>query len=281
MKTDSLLYRIFKTAPSIFFELIGQPDFQGYEFKSIEIKQTAHRIDGVFLPPPDQPNLPVFFAEFQFQDDPLLYHRLFAEIFMYLEQNPTIADWQAVVLFPRRSLEPIQTHLYRALLNSPQVQRFYLNELSNQENRPLSLGLLQLIVASPRNAPNLAKQLLEQAQSDPDLPPGLIIELIIITMVYKFPQLTREEIIAMLEIVAEAQQTRFYQEAKEEGRQEGRQEGERAIILRLLNRRLEQISPEIQGQIEALTLEQLEDLGDAVLDFSTPDDLQQWLQNNR
>jgi predicted transposase/invertase (TIGR01784 family) len=276
VKTDSLLYRIFRTAPSIFFELIGQPELQDYEFQSVEIKQTAHRLDGVFFPPSDSPNLPVFFAEFQFQDDPLLYHRLFAEIFMYLEQNPTIADWQAVAVFPRRSLEPTQTHLYRALLSSPQVQRFYLNELSDAENLPTSLGLLQLIITPPNTAPTLAKQLIERSQSRSDLPRALIMELIITTMVYKFPQLSREEILQMLEIVAEAQQTRFYQEAKEEGRQEG----ERAIILRLLNRRLGRLSSEMQAQIGTLTLEQLEDLGEALLDFSTLEDLQQWMQDH-
>ena len=83
MKTDSLLYRIFKTAPVIFFDLIGQSTPGGYEFRSVEIKQTAHRIDGVFLPPNDRSDLPIYFAEFQFQDDGYIYHRLFAEIFLY------------------------------------------------------------------------------------------------------------------------------------------------------------------------------------------------------
>jgi predicted transposase/invertase (TIGR01784 family) len=83
VKTDSLLYRIFKTAPVIFFDLIGQSTPGGYEFRSVEIKQTAHRIDGVFLPPNDRSDLPIYFAEFQFQDDGYIYHRLFAEIFLY------------------------------------------------------------------------------------------------------------------------------------------------------------------------------------------------------
>ena len=101
MKTDSLFYRIFRTAPAIFFDLIGQPQQQGYEFKSIEVKQTSFRIDGVFLPSPEIPDQPVYFVEVQFQKDPLLYQRLFAEIFLFLEQNPLIADWQAVVIYPR------------------------------------------------------------------------------------------------------------------------------------------------------------------------------------
>ncbi|MEC4805136.1 MAG: DUF2887 domain-containing protein [Jaaginema sp. PMC 1079.18] len=35
MKTDSLLYRFFKTAPSIFFQLINRPELQGYKFESV------------------------------------------------------------------------------------------------------------------------------------------------------------------------------------------------------------------------------------------------------
>jgi predicted transposase/invertase (TIGR01784 family) len=279
VKTDSLLYRIFKTAPSIFFELIGQPNLQGYEFQSVEVKQTAHRIDGVFLPPENTPDNPIFFAEFQFQDDPLLYHRLFAEIFIYLEQNPHFADWQAVVIFPRLRLEPTETRYYRALLDCPQVQRFYLNELSDPETLPPSLGLLQLIVTPPQNAIDTAKQLIVQTENNPDLPPALILELIITTMVYKFPQLSREEIIQMLEIASEAQQTRFYQEAKEEGRQEGRQEGEKQLILRLLNRRFDSISAETRSRIETLNSQQLEALAEALFDFTSIEDLQQWLQD--
>ncbi len=129
VKTDSLFYRIFNRAPAIFFELIQQPQRQGYRFKSIEVKQTAFRIDGVFLPPKAAAERPVFFVEVQFQKDPRLYNRLFAELFTFLEQNPDTDDWQAVVLFPRRSLEPTQTQLYRTLLNSDQVIRLYLDEL--------------------------------------------------------------------------------------------------------------------------------------------------------
>jgi hypothetical protein len=58
VKTDSLLYRLFNTFTSIFFDLIGQCPQEGYEFRSVEVKETAHRIDGVFLPPNDRPELP-------------------------------------------------------------------------------------------------------------------------------------------------------------------------------------------------------------------------------
>ncbi|MDF0552595.1 DUF2887 domain-containing protein [Kamptonema sp. UHCC 0994] len=52
MKTDSIFYRLFKEFPSSFFELIGRPasEANAYRFDSFEWKQTAFRIDGLFLP---------------------------------------------------------------------------------------------------------------------------------------------------------------------------------------------------------------------------------------
>lgn len=64
MKTDSIFYRLFQKIPSIFFELIGNyPELaKFYQFSSVEIKQTAFRIDGVFLPSESTEN-PIYFLE--------------------------------------------------------------------------------------------------------------------------------------------------------------------------------------------------------------------------
>jgi predicted transposase YdaD len=101
-------------------------------------------------------------------------------------------------------------------------------------------------------------------------------------MVYKLPELNREAIEAMFS-VSELKQTRVYQEALQEGRQEGRQEGEQVgesrLVLRLLSRRISELSPEMRSQIQALPPQQLEELGEALLDFSKPSDLQDWLQS--
>lgn len=56
------------------------------------------------------------------------------------------------------------------------------------------------------------------------------------------------------------------------------QKGERALILRQLTRRVGSISEVWQAQIEALSLPQLEDLGEALLEFSSIEDLEAWLQ---
>ena len=104
VKTDSIFFQIFQTTPGILFELLGESSALGdhYMFRSEEVKQTAFRIDGVFIPKPDAPDQTVIFAEIQFQLDPYLYDRMFAEIGMYLAQNPDIPDWRAVAIFPRQ-----------------------------------------------------------------------------------------------------------------------------------------------------------------------------------
>jgi hypothetical protein len=56
------------------------------------------------------------------------------------------------------------------------------------------------------------------------------------------------------------------------------QKGERALILRQLTRRVGNVPESLQTQIEALSLTQLEDLGEALLEFSRPEDLESWLQ---
>ncbi|MCS7079687.1 MAG: Rpn family recombination-promoting nuclease/putative transposase [Chloracidobacterium sp.] len=63
----------------------------------------------------------------------------------------------------------------------------------------------------------------------------------------------------------------------EQGIERGIERGERLLVLRLLRRRFGALAPETEAAIEALPLERLEALGDALLDFQTPDDLRAWL----
>ncbi len=73
-------------------------------------------------------------------------------------------------------------------------------------------------------------------------------------------------------------------EGKEEGRQEGQQEGEQALILlilRQLQKRLGELSPQVRARIQSLSLPQLEALGVALLDLTTIEDLRDWLQANQ
>ncbi len=69
----------------------------------------------------------------------------------------------------------------------------------------------------------------------------------------------------------------IYQEILEEGKQEEAL----AYTMRLLIRRLGTVEPELEAQIRELATQELEDLGEALLDFSEPDDLDAWLQGRQ
>jgi Domain of unknown function (DUF4351) len=63
----------------------------------------------------------------------------------------------------------------------------------------------------------------------------------------------------------------------EQGIERGIERGERSLILRQLNRRVGSFPRVIQAQVEALPLNQLESLGEALLDFTSLADLENWL----
>jgi predicted transposase YdaD len=65
------------------------------------------------------------------------------------------------------------------------------------------------------------------------------------------------------------QETRVYREIKEVEA--------RSLIFRLLNRRVGELPQEVRSQVESLSLEQLENLGEALLDFTSMADLNAWL----
>ncbi|MDZ7967952.1 MAG: Rpn family recombination-promoting nuclease/putative transposase [Nostoc sp. DedSLP03] len=273
MRRDTIFYKLFKQFPGLLFELVDEPpsEAENYQFESVEVKETAFRIDGVFLPPADAVSKTVFFAEVQFQKDEDLYHRFFSELFLFLYRHSIrYDDWFGVIIFPSRSLEPSNSMIHRALLESGQVRRVYLDELGDLRQQPLGLGLMLLTnVTSETEAVEGARFLLEQARQQSE---QAIIDLVTTIIVYKFSKLSREEIATMLGLNLE--EPRAIREAKEEGREEEA----RSLILRLLNRRVGEFPESLQRQIQGLSVEQLEALGDALLDFSTLADLEGWLQ---
>lgn len=71
------------------------------------------------------------------------------------------------------------------------------------------------------------------------------------------------------------------QQGQEQGKQQGRQEEAQAMIIRLLTRRFGAVAPEVREQIDNLSITQLEDLGEALLDFSSTADLTGWLNEHQ
>ncbi|MDB9466595.1 Rpn family recombination-promoting nuclease/putative transposase [Dolichospermum circinale] len=278
MRRDSIFYKLFKQFPSLLFELVDTPPTAAanYQFESIEVKETAFRIDGVFLPPNDADDQQVYFAEVQFQKDEDLYFRFFSELSLFLHRHPIrYDDWSGVIIFGSRNLEPSNLRIHRSLLSGGQIQRVYLDELGDVQQQPLGLGLMLLTIKEGTEAIDTARFLLAQAQTQSETG---IIDLITTIIVYKFSNLTRKEIITMLGL--DLEEPRAIREAKEEGREEGRKQEAISLVIRLLNRRLDGISQQCCSQIQLLSLSQIETLGEDLLDFVAVADLEKWLQSH-
>ncbi|QLE55282.1 DUF4351 domain-containing protein [Nostoc sp. TCL26-01] len=87
----------------------------------------------------------------------------------------------------------------------------------------------------------------------------------------------RESVIYQ-EILAEGEQR-----GEERGLQRGEQIGqqrERSLILRLITRRVGELPQDISDRLNTLSLEQLENLGEALLDFTSLADLVLWLDTH-
>jgi predicted transposase YdaD len=86
----------------------------------------------------------------------------------------------------------------------------------------------------------------------------------------------------------------IYQEILQEGRVVGRVEGrvegeatglerglqqERSLVLRLLSRKLGSLNPQLTERVNSLSIENVESLGEALLDFGDATELEHWLSS--
>ncbi len=252
MRRDSIFYSLFNGSPSLLFDLLAEvPDSADrYRFESVAVKEPTFTIDGVFLPPESEAPGVVFYAEVQMQKDERLYERMFGESMAHFYRNRDYySDWQAVVIYGSRSMEQTDTRPYRALLNSDQVHRIYLNELGAIETLPLGVAAMVLTIVKESEAPEKARMLIRRAvQEVSSLPVRQgIIEVVNTIISYKFTKLSRKEIDAMLGTKFE--ETRVFQEAQEDKA--------KAIALKMLRKSM---SLETIADITDLTIAQLQEL---------------------
>jgi predicted transposase YdaD len=150
------------------------------------------------------------------------------------------------------------------------MKRIYLDEIASGS---IGMGLIELIVSKENQSQELVKNLMTRTKTEVsnDSERQGIIELLKSVLMSKFSQLSRQEIEAMF-LVSDIKQTRVYQEAKEEG--------EKNLLLRQLSKRFGKLGDAYIKSINSLTIAQLEDLGEALLDFGDINDLEQWLKSH-
>ena len=215
--------------------------------------------------------------EVQMHPDPGFHHRLAAQTYRFLQQHPQVEHWAVLVITPHNRLKLGPTQALQVFLDQ-QVLWLSLEELSQQPNLDPLLNLLTLPVRPESELAASSQQILARR---PDLD-----TVVLPMLVQRFPQLTEEQIMVIAGIPREEiRHTRAVQDWLAEGRQEGEARGEARgqareaakMTLRLLTRRCGPLSEPTTAQIQALPVEKLEALADALLDFQGPADLTAWL----
>ena len=106
MASDKLFYWLFQNQPDRIVSLLTDlpVDAGGYQFSAPVLKEREYRLDGLFLPPTDRPELPAVILEAQMAADPGFFMRLYAETARLLQQQAVIRNWRVVVICPSRQL---------------------------------------------------------------------------------------------------------------------------------------------------------------------------------
>jgi Domain of unknown function (DUF4351) len=81
-----------------------------------------------------------------------------------------------------------------------------------------------------------------------------------------------------LEQISQAEQ-RGEQRGEQSGEQRGQKIGRYTLVIRQLKRKLGGLSTDLEQQVDALSILQIENLGEALLDFSQEKDLVDWLES--
>ncbi|MFN7347693.1 MAG: DUF2887 domain-containing protein, partial [Dolichospermum sp.] len=211
------------------------------------------------------------------------YGRYFAETYLFLKQYKITRPWRGLLILKSRRHDLGSEIPYQFQLDN-QVQRLYLQDLLHQNHLTPNLALLQLIILPKTKTIQAAQNLLKSSKNQPEFRQKL--DLVEAILVNKFPNLSLEEILKMLNLKTDdITQTRFYRDVFQlgiqEGRQEGEQDGEVKLIIRQLKRRFGIVSSNQENQIRSLSLPQLEALGEALLDFTNSTDIDTWLNTHR
>jgi predicted transposase YdaD len=271
MKTDKLFYRMLLTQPGAVAELVpGVPEGFEYEYKAVVVKEKELRLDGVLRPLDGDEDLPLVFFEAQMQPDEGFYGRFFAEIGLYLQQYPVSRPCRGLLVLWNRS-QSLGSKVPYSLLLDYLVEKVYLEDLVPLRDLSPNLALLRLIAVPEEDVVVTGREILAEAEGKAyfrrqlDMVEGI--------MASKFPELTVEEVKEMLGLKSvDFTETMYYKQAA--------QSGETKLALRLLAKRCGALSRDQENQVRSLPSEQLELLGDALLEFGGMGDLERWLEEN-
>ena len=278
--SDKLFYWLFQQHADRLQPLVAAllPRMEGYVFSAPVLKEREYRLDGLFLPPANQPELPVVILEAQMAADPDFLLRLNAETGRLLQQQQRqgrpIRQWQVVVICPSRELnfgDPTPVHEFVR-------ERLVWIELAPERLPPTApplqraLGMLLLPEEQLHDCSKAIRAEVAGTSLDAEID-----DVIAAILVARFSGRTVPEICAMGGItVDDFTSSVAYREIFGLGR---RTEAV-GISLRLLEHRCGSLTTNQQARIQALSLSALEALLVALLDFQGPEDLNAWLNRH-
>jgi len=293
--SDKLFFWLFQGRSDRLQPLVAEliDSMEGYSFSAPAIKELEMRLDGLFLPPPEQlAEKPALILEAQMAAAPDFLLRLYSESALLLRhqhrQGQPLRHWRVVVICPSRDLafgDPVPV---REFLEERVLWIELAPERLPPEAPPLqrALGLLLL----PEAQVSASATAIRRSAAGTTLS-GEIDTVIAAILVARFsgrsiPELCAMGGITLDDFTSSAIYKEIFglgrQEGQQEGRQEGRLEGRQAeaaaLTVRLLQRRCGTLSSQQQARIQALPLPRLEALADALLDFQGPQDLAAWLE---
>jgi predicted transposase YdaD len=284
--SDKLFYWVFQNQPDWILQLQADlpADARGYCFSAPVLKEREYRLDGLFLPPPQRPELPAVILEAQMAADPTFLRRLYAECGRWLQQEAGIDHWRVVVICPHRDLNFGRPQAVAEFVRE-RVHWIELQPAADDPTAPPLLRALALLVQPEEQVPASSAAIRQHVAGTTDA--RALEDVIAAIVITRFNGRSLEELCAMGGITLEdftqsvAYREIFGQgrlEGRHEGRQEGRQEGELSVALRQLRRRCGELNPQQEARIRALPLARLEALAEALLDFKGSTDLEAWLE---
>lgn len=232
-----------------------------------ELNAEPIRADSVMLL---QSSAVILHTEFQTVGDETMPFRM-ADYYLRLRRKFPERDIQQVVIYLKKTASdlvrqtryqtPVMTHEFRAIrlweepvevfLSTPGLLPYAVLSQASDKEQVLARVVEELEqISDPREQSNLAAA----------------------TSILAGLELNEQTIRQLMRSPAMREST-MYQSILREG--EAR--GERELVLKLLTRKVGSLSPELTTKVSALSRERLEALAEALLDFTSVEDLESWL----
>lgn len=276
MAYDNICRYLAAEYPDAFVNWLFDIDITAIQPLPTELNLEPIRSDAIYLLPDCNQILHLEFQTIPASKPPLPLRMLDYWVRLYRKYNCPIE--QVVIFLKETTSEAVYIDQFAVgrTFHSYRVVRIWEQDASLLLANP---GLLPLAVLAQTDSP---AALLEQVAARIDMIEEPDRQRNISACVEVLARLKFEEDIVRQFLREELmRESPLYQEILQEGVQQGIQQGEVTLALRQLTRRLGTVSPQLQAQIQQLSSIQVEALGEALLDFSTTQDLVAWLRSHQ